>query len=124
MSVPFQSAFYNPGQFAAPDGNWYNTPYGTLMRQQNLPQAFYAYGRQQGIPDDQSGFSRWFNQQYPNFNAGFAAATMENPYITIDEYTPTLGGYDDWKRRFNQMAPQLRGENHSNYGNVTRILGW
>jgi hypothetical protein len=54
MSVPFQSAFYNPGQFAPSEGSWYNTPYGTLARQQNLPQAFYAYGRQQGIPDDQS----------------------------------------------------------------------
>lgn len=124
MSVPFTSSFYNPGQYAPSEGSWYNTPYGTMVRQQNMPQAWYAYGRQQGIPDDNSGFARWFQQQYPTFNSGFAAATMENPYITIDEYTPTLGGYADWMRRFNQMAPQLRGENPSNYGNVTRWLGW
>lgn len=126
MSVPgSQSTFYNPGQYAAYDQNWYNTPSGRQIREQNLPQAWYSYGRQQGIPDSGTDpFGRWFSQQYPQYNSGYAAATMENPYINIDEYTPTLGGYDDWKRRFQNVAPQVRGEQPADYGSTTKWLGW
>jgi hypothetical protein len=126
MSIPsaYTSGFYNPGQYAAPDQNWYNTPMGNQQREQNMTAAWYAYGRQLGVPDDQSAYGRWFNQQQPLYNAGFASASMENPYLRLDDYNATLGNYQDWSSRFNAMAPQLRGENPGNYGNVTRWLGW
>lgn len=127
MSVPFQSAFYNPGQYAPFDANgqnWYYTPYGTQSRELNLQNAWYAYNRQNGIPDDNSAFAQWMSQQFPNYRMGYGAATMETPDLNIDQYNTGLGGYEDWLRRFNDMAPQMRGRNDSNYGNVTRWLNW
>ncbi len=127
MSVPssYTSAFYNPGQYADPTyGNYYNTPLSNQLREQNMSAAWYAYGRQLGIPDDQSAYGRWFNQQQPLYNAGFASASMENPYLRLSDYNASLGNYNDWSSRFKAMAPQLRGENPGQYGNVTRWLGW
>lgn len=127
MSVPFQSNFYNPGDYAGFDvnnQNWYNTPYGTNIRELDLQNAWYGYLRHEGVPDDDSAFARWVSQQYPNFRLGYGAATMETPDLNIDQYTATLGNYDDWMRRFQNVAPQLRGENPSNFGNVTRWLSW
>lgn len=121
----YLSPFYNPGQYVDPNyGNYYYTPMGTQQREQNMPAAWYAYGRNLGIPDNNSAYGRWFNQQQPLYAAGFASASMENPYMRIDDYNASLGNYQDWQSRFNAMAPQTRGENPGNYGNVTRWLGW
>lgn len=126
MSVPsaynnYISPFYNRGQYVAPDQDWYNTPISNQQREQNMNAAWYSFGRRIGVPDDQSAYARWFNQQAPLYSSGFAAASTENPYMRLSDYDATLGNYNDWSSRFNAMAPQLRGEQP---GNVTRWLGW
>ena len=123
MADSYTSPFYNPGQYVEQGSqNWFSTPYGTEFREQNPQSAWYAYGRSLGVPDNQSAFSRWFNQQYPVFQQGYAAASQENPYINIDQYLNSLGGLQNWQRQFNAMAPSMRGENPSLYGGVTRVL--
>ena len=123
MADNYTSPFYTPGQYVAQgQQNWFNTPYGTQFREQNQQPAWYAYGRSLGVPDNQSAFSRWFNQQYPLFQQGYASASMEDPYLNIDQYTASLGGLQNWQNQFNAMAPQMRGENPSLYSGVTRVL--
>lgn len=110
--------YWSPNQWSDPNTgqSWSDTQYGDIMREQNLPVAYYRYGRELGIPDDGSAFSRWFSQQFPQVNTGYAAATIDNPYLMVQPYLNSLGGYDNWYRQFMNMAPQLRGEDPSGRG--------
>ncbi len=111
------SPYWNVGSFDGPGGyDWGNTQYGEITKEQNPATAYYRYGIEQGIPDNGSAFSRWFRQQFPNVQLGYNAATISNPYLTIDPYLNTLGGYGDWLNRFMDQAPQLRGEDQSRAG--------
>lgn len=102
--------YWNPNQFA---GNDYgNTDWGRLMLEQNPQTAFYRYGSDIGVSDNQSAFSRWFRNQYPMFNQGYAAYTVSNPLTAnVQDYARSLGGIQDWQRQFQDMAPSMRGEN-------------
>lgn len=115
--------YWSPGQFAGPGGyDWGGshlggqTQYGEITKEQNLPAAYYRYGRELGVPDDGSAYSRWFRQQFPDVVLGYNAATISDPFLTIDPYLQQQGGYDEWLRRFLNQAPQLRGEDPSRRG--------
>lgn len=111
--------YWQPGAYTDPNNgqDWGNTQYGEMTKEQAPNAAYYRYGVQNGIQvDDGSAFSRWFRQQFPQVQLGYQAATISNPYLTIDPYLQTLGGYGDWLRRYMQQAPQVRGEDQSRAG--------
>ena len=111
------SPYWNPGSFTSPEGyDWGSTQYGEITKEQAPQAAYYRHITQLGVPDDGSAFSRWVRQEFPNVQLGYNAATISNPYLTIDPYMQSLGGYNDWMRRFMAQAPQLRGENQSRAG--------
>lgn len=106
--------YYTPQPPATSGGN---TQLGQLMLEQNPATAYYRYGAQIGVPDNNSGFSRWFRQQFPNFQLGYNAFTVDNPFTAnIQDYANSLGGYDAWMRQYRALAPQLRGEDWSSRG--------
>ena len=103
--------------------NWWNTtgrvspnPGGTLstsnqILEQSPETAFYRWTRNMGVQDDNSGFSKWMRQQFPNYQLGYQAHTVDNPLsANIVDYTNSLSGnYDDWMRRYMMQSPQQRG---------------
>jgi hypothetical protein len=109
--------YWSPGAWNSPQGyDWGNTQYGEITKEQNPDTAYYRYGRELGVQDDNSAFSRWFSQQFPQVQQGYNAATISNPYLLIDPYMQSLGGYQDWYQKYMALAPQLRGEDQSSRG--------
>jgi hypothetical protein len=120
------SPYWSPGQFTGPGGYDYGgTPWGGQMLEASPETAYYRYGRGLGVADDGSAFSRWFRQQYPQAQLGYQAYTVSDPLnANIQGYLGTLGGFDDWLRRFRAQAPQLRGlDPASRGGNPVRWIG-
>lgn len=86
------------------------TPVGNTIWEQNLPTAYYSYGRSLGVPDDQSAFSRWFANQYGRFQQGYGAYTAQQPLTAnVIDYARGLGDYGSWMRQFMNQDPRLRG---------------
>lgn len=110
------SNYWNPQGPADPYGGD-DTQWGRTIQEQNPDAAYYRYGRNIGVADDNSAFSRWFKQQFPQANLGYKAFSVSNPLTAnIVDYMKSLGGYDDWFRQFSQQAPQLRGLDPSSRG--------
>lgn len=118
-STSFAPAFnyWNP-EMSSPNGYDYGgTDWGQMMLEQSPQTFYYRMGAQMGIPDDNSAFSRWFNQQYGQFLQGYNAYTVSDPInANLEDYSKTLGGYDDWHQRFMDLAPQVRGEDPGSRG--------
>lgn len=110
------SYYWNPqGYRPGTDGG--QTPLGGIMSEQDPQTAFYRYGQQMGVPDDQSAFGRWFASQYPKFATGYAATTVSDPFhANVQGYANSLGNYNDWQARFAALAPQVRGLDPSSRG--------
>lgn len=115
MGVGLGGSFYwQPGNPATDMGS---SPWGQSMLEQSPSTAFYRYGVGIGVPDNQSAFSRWFKQQYPSVQTGYQAYTVSNPLTAnITDYLNSLGGFNDWYRQFQSLAPQLRGEDAGSRG--------
>lgn len=106
--------YYTPQPYAQNGGN---TQLGQIMLEQNPATAYYRYGQQIGVGDDQTGFNRWFRQQFPSFSLGYNAYTIDHPFdADIQGYANSLGGYDSWMKQYMRLAPQLRGEDPSSRG--------
>ncbi len=106
------SPFWNVGQYLSSDGtDWgESTDWGKSILEQNPDIAYYRYGRQMGVPDDNSAFSKWFQNQYPQFNKGYGAYVASSPATAnIVDYIKSLGGIDTFQKQFQSLAPQLRG---------------
>ncbi len=113
--------WYNGGNYGQ-TGNMYTTPVSGSIREQNLPLAFASWGNRQGIADNDSTFSRWFQSQLPRFQRGYGMATMDDPLgMTIDKFMGTLPGYQQLQNEFNAQSPQARGANYSLAPNVRWI---
>lgn len=110
--------FWSPGQFAGPGGyDWGGTDLGLILQEQSPDVAYYRRGRELGIPDDNSAFSRWFQQQYGDYLKGYGAYTVSDPInANIRDYTAGIGGYDDFKRKFQMNDQRVRGEDPSSRG--------
>lgn len=107
---PYFNPAYNP--FGAN-----SSPIGRQIWEQAPDVGYYSYGRSLGVPDDTSAFSQWFSKQFPKFQQGYGAYTAENPLTAnLPDYANSLGGYDDWYRRFTQQDPRLRGIDPSGRG--------
>ncbi len=112
------SPYWEPGRYTGPGGIDYGTtPWGGQILEQNPDVAYYRYGREMGVPDDNSAFGQWFRRQFPQFNLGYGAYTVSNPLeANIVDYTKSLGGYGDWMRQYQAQDPRLRGEDPSARG--------
>lgn len=109
---PYVSPYWNPQQSVTGPYDYGTTQWGKSMLEQSPETAIYRYGRAMGIPDDQSDFSRWFKQRYQDVLGGYKAYTVSNPYdANITSYLNTLGGVQDWQRRYAMQAPSMRGIN-------------
>lgn len=107
----YTSPYWNPGQYQGPGGYDYGTtPWGNQILEDNPSVAYYRYGRTIGVPDNGSAFGRWFSQQFPQFNTGYGAYVASNPVdASIQGYARSLGGYDEWMRRFMAQDQRIRG---------------
>lgn len=103
--------FWNPHAAPADGQDYSNTDWGRSIQEQNPNVAYYRALRNVGVPDDQSAFSRWAKQQFPNFSLGYGSYTATNPLsANVVDYAASLGGYDQWMKQFMSLHPQLRGE--------------
>lgn len=125
-SVPAASQrdnpFFSPGSNYGAEQSWNDTPLAGNIREQAPQLAFAQYGQGQGIGDTDSAFNRWFYQQYPRFQRAYGLATLENPFITIDEFTRTLPSLDALMAQFQQLSAAQRGEERGNFAPVARWL--
>lgn len=117
-----QSTFYNPRSTYGATQDWFNTPVGTQIREA-APQVAYAqYGTSQGIGDNQTAFSRWFYNQYPQFQRQYGQATLQNPFMNIDDFIKTLPGLQQLMQQFQSLSPQARGEQWSTFSPASRWI--
>ena len=114
--------FFTPGLNYGAEKSWSDTPLAGNIREQAPQLAFAQYGQGQGIGDTDSAFNRWFYQQYPRFQRAYGLATLENPFITIDEFTKTLPSLDALMSQFQQLSAAQRGEERGNFAPVARWL--
>ena len=112
------SPYWSPGQTNYTGGyDWGDTGLGRQMLEQNQDVAYYRYGRELGIDDDNSGFSRWFAQQFPAWAKGYGAYSISDPLqANIPDYNAGLGNYGDWLNRYQAQDARLRGEDPSSRG--------
>ena len=114
--------FFTPGSSYGAEQSWSDTPLAGNIREKAPQLAFAQYGQGQGIGDTDSAFNRWFYQQYPRFQRAYGLATLENPFITIDEFTKTLPSLEALVSQFQQLSAAQRGEQRGNFAPVARWL--
>lgn len=108
------SFYYQPGD---PQTDMGNSDWGKAMLEQSPNTAYYRRGQQLGIPDDNTGFGRWFKNQFPNMQLGYQAYTVSNPLTAnITDYTNSLGGFAEWYKKYKRESPQVRGEDAASRG--------
>lgn len=116
-----QSPWYNGGSYGQTQ-NWYSTPIGEAIREQDKQLAFSSWMNRQGVQDNDNSFNRWAYSQFPRFNRGYGMATMDNPMMTIDQYLATLPGYQQLRNEYMSQSPSVRGENYASYAPIIRWL--
>ena len=104
--------------------DWYNTPVGQTIREQNPNLAYGAYANQQGIANNDNTFNQWFYKQFPRFQQAYGMATMQNPNMSIDQFLATLPTYNQLQNEFNSMSPAATGRasGYAQYGPAVRWL--
>ena len=118
--------YYDPNQsYGSPWGSpnaFLSTPLGGIGA--NLdPDAYYQrWISPWGAGDDP--FSRWAQSQQGRVLSALAQARLTNPNLGIQDFLPTLGGFDQFRARYRQMDPGDRGERWGVYAPVTRVRGW
>ena len=113
--------FWNGTNYGATQ-NYATSPIAGAIREQNLPVAFSEYLNQIGIADTDNGFNRWAYQQFPRFQRGYQMATLQNPFLSLNEYMPTVGGLDAMKAQYNQLSPGARGLAWNKYAAPARWI--
>lgn len=106
--------FYNGGNYGQTQ-NWYDTPVGSTIREQNLNLAYGAYGNQQGIPQNNNAFNQWFYRQFPRFQQAYGMATMNNPLLTVDQFMGSLPNYGQLRNEFISQSPAAQQAQYSNF---------
>lgn len=105
-----------PGMNYGQTQDWYNTPISANIREQNPRLAFNAWGGRNGIPENDSTFSRWFNeQQFPRFQSAHGQAILHNPTLTMDQFLATLPNQQMLRNQFAALSPTARGAEYQQY---------
>lgn len=116
---PWLRGDFNYGQ----NQDWYSTPIGENIREQNPRLAFNAWGARQGIGENDTTFSRWFQEQFPRFQSAYGQATMYNPTMTIDDFLATLPGRGQLQNQFRALSPMARGAGQA-FGQYSPVSRW
>lgn len=109
------SPWTQPGGNYGQTQDWYNTPIGQGIREDNMPLAFAAYREGLGIPNNDNTFNRWFQSQLPRFQEARGMAAMYNPLMTVDQFMQTLPGYQQMRNEFNALSPNARNAQYSQF---------
>jgi hypothetical protein len=107
-----QSPYYNGGQYGQTQ-DWYNSPIGENIREENQNLAFGSWASRMGVANNDQSFNRWFYQQYPRFQQGYGQASMDNPLMTIDQFMKTLPNYEQLLAEYNAQSPSTRGVSYA-----------
>src|SRR6476661_4710082 len=117
-----QNTFFNPSSNYGASQDYFNTPLGGQLREQNPNLTYAYYGNKLGIGDNQTAFSQWFYNQFPQFQHAYGQATIQNPFITIDQFMQTLPGMQQLMSQFQNLSPQARGERWGQYAPASRWI--
>ncbi len=113
--------FYNTGGNYGQNQDWYNSPIGENIREDNQQLAFQSWAQRQGISNTDNTFNRWlYSTQFPRFQQAYGMATMDNPMLTIDQFLQTMPTYNTLLSEYNAMSPKARGSNQSDFAPNTR----
>lgn len=121
-SLSNSNPFFAPGSTYGSDKSWNDTPLAGNIREEAPQLAYSQYGQSQGIGDNDGAFSRWFYQQYPRFQRAYGLATLENPFITMDQFMKTLPSIDALQQQFQQLSASQRGEQTANFAPIARWI--
>jgi hypothetical protein len=109
--------YWNPNMGSQDGFDYGGTQWGQLMLEQDPQTFYYRMGAAMGVPDNQSAFAKWFKSQFPQFQQGYNAYTVSDPlHANLSDYAASLGGPETFLRQFQDMAPQLRGEDPGSRG--------
>jgi hypothetical protein len=115
--------WYNPSGNYGQSQDWYNSPIGENIREQDHSLAFSSWASRMGIPDNGNTFNQWLYQtQYPKFQQAYGMATMDNPLMTIDQFLQTLPNLDQLRSYYNQLGPQAAGMRYDQYAPNVRWI--
>lgn len=114
--------WYRPGGDYGQSQDWYNTPIGESIREQDQPLAFASWLNRAGIPNTDNTFNRWAHSQTPRFQQAYGMATMDNPLMTIDQFLQTMPMYDQLRAEFESLSPNARGAQYAQYAPNARWL--
>lgn len=114
--------WYRPGGNYGQTQDWYNTPIGGSIREQDQPLAFASWLTRQGIGNTDNTFNRWAYSQTPRFQQAYDMATMDNPTMNIDQFIKTMPTYDQLRSEFQSLSPNARGAQHALYSPNARWL--
>jgi hypothetical protein len=101
--------FYNGGNYGQTQ-DWYNTPIGQNVREQDQSLAYGSWAGRMGIANNNQNFNKWFYNQYPNFQQARGRAAMDNPLMTMDQFLATLPNYQQLLSAYNSQSANARGE--------------
>ena len=118
-----QGMFWQPGNTYGASESYWNSPNSQNIRERQLPLAFSGFLNRQGVGDTDTAFNRWAYSQFPRFERAYGMASMENPYITIDQFLATMPTAQGLQQQFQNLSPQMRGLNPSQTAPVARWIG-
>jgi hypothetical protein len=113
--------FYNGGNYGQSQ-DWYGTPVGQTIREQNLNLAYGAYGNQQGIQQNSNAFNQWFYRQFPRFQQSYGLATMNNPLLSVDQFMGSLPQYNQLQQEYMAQSPAARQAQYNAYSPAARWI--
>lgn len=118
-----QNMFYQQGNTYGAAQNYNDSPLGSIIREKNPQLAYTQFGQNLGISDTDSPFNRWFLSQYPKFERGYGLATLQNPFITIDQFLATMPTLQQMMAQYQMLAPSQRGVQQGNFAPAVRWIG-
>lgn len=118
-----QDLFFQPGNTYGANQSFYDSPVSGIIRERQLPLAYSSFLNRQGVADTDTAFNRWAYQQFPRFERAYGMATMENPYITIDQFLATMPTVQGLQQQFQSLSPQMRGLDFGQTAPIARWIG-
>ena len=113
----YTDPYWNPSPTTGDNYDWGDTDFGRMIQEQNTNVAYNRKRVELGIGGPDSGFGRWFAGQFPQFQLGYGSETASHPLTTnVVDYLNSLGGPEDWQRRYMNTNPMLRGEDAGSRG--------
>ena len=114
--------YFDPNSNYGAESNGYDSPISGTIREQNPELAYAMYGQNMGVSDQNTAFRDWFFNQYPEFQRGHGMALLQNPFLTMDEYTSTLPSIQALQQIFRRQDPYARGERNPLYAPIARWI--